>query len=74
MELLEQLENECMVQDWYYNYSDQHSKWQAGFDRKQRIRSLLEKLDYSKEAVAIHNKYAPHDFQLDREFYAPRIK
>lgn len=65
---LEALESKCRVHDWYYNYSDDHRVWSAGYDRKREINAILSEHNYSADAVAIHNKYAPDMFKLKSEY------
>jgi hypothetical protein len=68
---LEALENECRVHDWYYNYSDDHRVWSRGHDRYKKINAILEKLSHSREAIEVHNKYAPERFKrpLESKYY-----
>jgi hypothetical protein len=68
---LEALENKCRTHDWYYNYSDDNRVWSRGFDNYREINAILEKLGHSREAIEIHNTYAPERFKrpLESKYY-----
>ena len=68
---LEGLENKCRKHEWYYNYSDDNRKWSRGFDTYREINAILEKLGHSREAIEVHNKYAPERFKrpIESKYY-----
>ena len=63
-DLLKQLEDECQSHDFFGEYADDFKVWQASFRQKNHIDSLVRKLNNSKEAVEIYNRYAPEQFQI----------
>lgn len=65
---LQALESKCRAHDWFYNYSDDHRAWSAGYDSKREINAILSEHNHSAEAVAIHNKYAPDMFKIKTEY------
>ena len=59
MGLLSNLETKLKTHDWYYMMSDDQRKYTRGIDQQREIRDILLKLDNSKEAKELYNKYAP---------------
>lgn len=63
-EILKELEDECRAFDFFGEYSDDYRVWQSSFRRRNLINELLEVLNYSEEAIEIHNRYAPDEYKL----------
>ena len=73
---LENLEYQCSIHDFFYQYSDDHRKWSEGHDRYKLITRILEDNNYKLEAIKIFNEHAPEQFQmpLESKYYFKREK
>ena len=61
---LETLTQAVQCHDFYFQYSDDHSKWLLGINNQKRIYYIIEALGHSEEAIAIFNSVAPPKYQL----------
>ena len=63
------------TRDWWSSRSDDHGAWKRGTEEQKIISEKIKELGgWTEEIMASHNKYAPEEYSITREWFDKYLK
>jgi hypothetical protein len=77
-DLKTEFSNDLEYHDWFYDFSDDHSVWKKGFNARKQLENVASTLVKTKQATpkevsTLWNFYAPEQYKINEDRFAPKV-